>query len=59
MPEFMDAERFTRLVAKRLADDGIPVEKESDGWTVNGDLEEILFVVLDEYGQHGPVMFGD
>lgn len=59
MAEFMNAERFTKLVAERLTDEGVAVESESDGWTVKGDLEEIVYAVLDEYGQHGPVMFGD
>lgn len=59
MAEFMNAERFTKLVANRLEREGISVEKQSDGWTVKGDLEEIVYAVLDEYGQHGPVMFGD
>ncbi len=59
MAEFMNAERFTILVARRLKADGIQVKDHGDGFRVEGFLEDIVYAVLDEHSEHGPVMFGD
>lgn len=57
MPEFMDEEQFAAIVAEALANTSTKVDVDND--TVEGSLSEVIFAVLDMYGRHGPVMFGD
>jgi hypothetical protein len=57
MPEYINDDQFLDLVKQRLVDNGQVEVDDTD--KVTGNLEDIVFAVLDVYGQHGPVVFGD
>lgn len=60
MPEFIDEEAFLKLVAERLnSGPGSGTRVDLDADTVEGSFGDVVLAVLDVYGEHGPVLFGD